>query len=91
MNELSRREHLALWWSFIWRATLFGGLAGIMLGAFAGVVMNLVGLGAYGAMAGGVAGFVCNLVATYWTIGHILTKKKYASFSIRVERAQDVF
>jgi phosphotransferase system glucose/maltose/N-acetylglucosamine-specific IIC component len=91
MNELSRREHLALWWSFIWRATLFGGLAGLVLGACAGVVMNLFGLSAYSTIAGGAAGFVCNLVATYWAIGHVLTKKKYASFSIRVERAQDVF
>jgi succinate-acetate transporter protein len=91
MNELSRHEHLALWWSFTWRATLFGGLAALVVGACIGVAMNLFGLSAYRAIVGGAAGLVCNLVATYWAIGYVLTKKKYPSLSIRVERAQDMF
>jgi hypothetical protein len=90
MNELSRREHLTLWWSFIWRVTLFGGLAGLAFGAIAGVAMGLLGLSAYSALAGGVAGFICNLVATYIGIGHVLTRK-HATFGIRIERTQDVF
>jgi hypothetical protein len=90
MTELSRRERLALWWPFIWRVTLFAGLAGLVLGACAGVLMNLLGLSAYSALAGGVAGFACNLVATYLEIGSLL-KRKYASFSIRIERIQGAF
>ncbi len=65
MRKLSMEEidvtwgnSVPVWWSFFWRATLFGALGGLILGFVAGIVVGIMGRPDLGAAAGAIAGYV---------------------------------
>jgi len=41
--KISWRDIIPVWWSFIWRAAIFGMLIGALFGFFAGIVFAVIG------------------------------------------------
>lgn len=89
-SQLAPREYIRVWWAIIWRSSLFGFLAGSLLGGIAGFVLNVLGYGRFGAVAGGLAGAIANFVISFFVIRHVLAKQ-FAGFKlVVVRRADDV-
>lgn len=78
MTTLSWKQVMPLWWSFFWRATLFGLLLGFGLGAVGGVIAALAGVpdqsGLYGALGGWVASIPATIVALKYAVSKHLMK-----------------
>lgn len=66
---------IPVWWSFFWRATLFGALAGGALGFIGGVIVTIIGKPELGATVGGIAGYVAAIPVSMWCVKLILSKQ----------------
>ena len=60
-------DSMAVWWSFAWRSTLYGFVAGAACGAIAGGIAGATGhldkAGQYGGLAGAIAGLGISMLA----------------------------
>ncbi|NMH66253.1 hypothetical protein [Shewanella salipaludis] len=73
--EVNWSNATRVWWSFFWRATLFGAIGGAILGAIMGVIAVLVGGNPDdAAVAGGIAGYLVAIPVSIWCIKFILNK-----------------
>lgn len=72
---------IPVWWSFFWRATVFGAVGGAILGAIAGVGVAIYGRPELASAAGGIAGYVAAIPISMWCIKFILSKS-YNGYSV---------
>jgi hypothetical protein len=73
--EPSWGNSIPVWWSFFWRATLFGALAGGVLGFVGGVAVSLLGKPELAPTVGAAAGYIAAIPVSIWSVKLILSKK----------------
>lgn len=61
---------VAIWWSFFWRAMLYGLVLGALLGGMAGFYAALIGQPQQSAQWGMLAGWVATLPSSLLAIKH---------------------
>lgn len=63
------------WWSFAWRAMVYGAIVGAIAGFLVGFFGAMVGYAGQNAASwGGIAGFVCSLPASVFALKQSLEK-----------------
>lgn len=72
--RLSWDTVLPVWWSFAWRAVLYGFLAGAVAGFSAGMVAGGLGEAARAAAWGQGAGLIAGWIASIPALKHALEK-----------------
>lgn len=72
--KLSWENFLPIWWSFIWRAVLYGFLGGLVAGFLAGIAAALMGQPEKGALWGAAAGYVAGIAASLPALKNALQK-----------------
>lgn len=72
---------LKVWWSYIWRCTVYAMILGFVLGFIGGVIVALMGKPELGAAVGGVLGYLGSIPVSIYVMKVILTKK-FKTFSI---------
>ena len=72
-----------VWWSLMWRCTLFTVIAAFVVGFVAGVVMGFVGRGHSAGTVGAVIGFLISFPVSLWVLRTIL-QKSFGHFSVRL-------
>jgi hypothetical protein len=65
---------LPVWWSFFWRATVFGALLGFLLGALVGFLLGVAGSADKAPVYGAIAGWAGTIPATILAMKQALTK-----------------
>ena len=81
-SEISWSESVPVWWSFFWRATIFGAIAGAILGGIGGVIVALLGKPELAATVGGAAGYVAAIPISMYCMKYILNKS-FKGYSLR--------
>ena len=71
---MSYQQTLPIWWSFIWRVTLGGMIAGGIMGAIGGLVMGLMGHADKAASAGMLLGWLVSIPVSIWSLRAALIK-----------------
>jgi len=65
--KIKWNDSMAVWWSFAWRSTLYGFVAGAAFGVIAGGIAGATGhldkAGQYGGLAGAIAGVGLSMFA----------------------------
>ncbi|HQR90024.1 MAG: hypothetical protein B7Z44_01630 [Caulobacter sp. 12-67-6] len=87
-SRLTIQEYTRVWWAIIWRNSLFGFVAGTLLGGVAGLILSTFGYGHLGAPVGAFMGALGNIVISFFVIKHVLAKR-FAGFEIVVLRSED--
>ncbi len=78
-----------VWWSFVWRCTLFSAVAGGVLGGIGGVSVALMGGSTDDAMrAGSFLGQIGYIPASLYVMRGVLARR-YGDFSIKVVGTED--
>lgn len=83
--NVSWANTMPVWWSFYWRATVFGLLAGGLLGAVGGFVVAMIGRPDLAGTAGAVAGYAVGIPISMWCMKEVLGKT-YKDFSVCLVR-----
>ena len=55
---------LPIWWSFFWRASIYGGVGGLILGAIFGAIAGATGHLDKASFVGGVGGYIAGVPAS---------------------------
>lgn len=79
--EVTWGATLRVWWSYVWRVMLFGGILGFILGFIGGVVVGVIGKPELGSRVGAVLGYIGSIPVSIWVLKKILNKK-YKEFSV---------
>ena len=75
---------LAVWWSFMWRAVIYGGLLGGLLGVIAGII---AGTPERGAFFGAILGYIAGIPASMLALKQALTKHlEFLAGLVKVQR-----
>lgn len=74
-----------VWWSFVWRCVLFGGIAGALLGGIGGAVAALIGRGELAGTVGGILGYLISIPVSVWALKTVLSMQ-YKNFSVALVR-----
>ena len=85
--DVTWSNSIPVWWSFFWRATLFGAIGGGVLGFIAGIIVGVFGKPELGATVGAIAGYVVAVPVSMWCIKHILSKS-FSGYSVRLVRTE---
>lgn len=72
--KLSWKNTFPVWWSFLWRATVYGAALGFVLGAIAGAYAGLSGVPEKAGLYGGIAGWVGTIPASMLALKQAITK-----------------
>ena len=70
-SPLNWNNTLAVWWSFMWRAVIYGMLLGAVLGGIAGII---AGTPERGAFFGAIAGYIATIPASMLALKQALNK-----------------
>jgi hypothetical protein len=70
-SPLNWNISLAVWWSFMWRAVIYGMLLGALLGGIAGF---FAGTPERGALFGAIVGYIGTIPASMLALKQALTK-----------------
>ena len=81
IEEITLNQLIAVWWSFLWRATIFGALLGLVLGFVGGMVLAVAGHREAAPAIGGLMGYLGGLLASFFALRSAL-QNKYKSFTI---------
>lgn len=79
--EVTWGKATRVWWSFFWRGTILGMIAGAALGAIGGFVVGVMGKPELGPIVGGVLGWLASIPISIWILKNLLNKK-YKTFSV---------
>ena len=79
--EVTWGRALTVWWSLMWRIIVFGVAAGLVAGAFVGVIAGLTGQADKAKVWGGVAGYIVSVPVPMLVV-KIVLQKKWKEFSI---------
>ena len=55
---------LPVWWSFFWRATIYGGVGGAILGALFGIIAGITGHLDKASFVGNIGGYIATVPAS---------------------------
>lgn len=83
MEDLSVRTILPVWWAFIWRMIVFGGIGGFTAGLFIGIVLGAIGLPQYITVASTTAGYLLSIPISMYVMLIALTRYYR---EVRIER-----
>lgn len=72
--KLSWKQTMPVWWSFVWRATIYGALLGTVLGFFAGTYAGLSGVPDREVLYGAIAGWLGTIPASMLALKQALGK-----------------
>jgi hypothetical protein len=72
--KLSWNQSISIWWSFIWRATIYGVIGGAILGGIAGGLAVLTDSPASSIQWGQIAGYIAYIPASMLAIKQALEK-----------------
>ena len=72
--KMSWKNTFPVWWSFVWRATVYGAALGSVLGAIAGAFAVLSGVPEKAGIYGGIAGWVGTIPASMLALKQALNK-----------------
>jgi hypothetical protein len=65
--KIKWNDAMAMWWSYLWRAVLYGAVGGFIFGAVAGAIAGATGhldqAAHSGRIAGGIAGLALSTLA----------------------------
>ncbi|MDG1463440.1 MAG: hypothetical protein P8R04_07670 [Gammaproteobacteria bacterium] len=78
--EVTWSNSIKVWWSFFWRATLFGGIAGALAGGIAGGILGAMGKLELIESAASIIGYVVWVPISMWCVKTVLSKD-YKDFS----------
>lgn len=81
--ELTLERVLAIWWAFVWRATLLTVLVGAFLGLVGGVIVGASGHPELGGTVGALLGWMGGIPVSIFVLRAILLKR-FSGFSIRL-------
>src|SRR6218665_3751592 len=84
-SQLTPEEYLRVWWAIIWRNSIFGFLAGTILGGLAGALLAALGYARFGAAVGALTGGLANIAISFFVIRHVLAKR-FTGLKLIVER-----
>lgn len=73
-REIAWPQALAVWWSFIWRSSIYGFVGGAVLGGVAGGVMGATGHPDKARVAGTLAGYVAGIALSTLALKQALQK-----------------
>ena len=73
---------MPVWWSFVWRAAIYGALLGVVLGFCAGIYAGISGVPERGALYGTIAGWIGTIPASMLAIKQSISKHLAALSSI---------
>jgi hypothetical protein len=73
---------LKVWWALAWRATVFGVIAGAVLGGIGAALTVVAGMGDSGTV-GAVLGWVVSVPVSIYALRQVL-RKRFRTFSIRL-------
>ncbi|RMH21405.1 MAG: hypothetical protein D6698_02835 [Gammaproteobacteria bacterium] len=82
-TEVTWKHAIIVWWSLMWRVTLYGSLAGGLAGFVIGIVLGVVGKGDSAEFSGQIAGFLAGIPVGIWVVKTILTKE-FGRFRIAI-------
>ena len=85
--DVTWRNSIPVWWSFFWRATLFGAIAGFLFGLIGGVAVAIMGRPDLGDTVGLISGYVVGVPVSMWCIKQILGKS-FNGYSVRLIRTE---
>jgi hypothetical protein len=80
--EVTWKRVIKVWWSFIWRGTLFGFIGGFIVGFIIGLIAGVAGgdsntIGRLAQIGGGIIGIPIGIV-----VMRIVLRKQYSDFRI---------
>ena len=81
---------LRIWWSYIWRVTLFSMLLGFILGFAAGFITGILGRGDLAQNVAASLGWLGSIPVSIYVMGIVL-KKNHGDFTICLMKASDDF
>jgi len=84
-QEPSWGQTLAIWWSFMWRCTVWSMLSGIVLGAVGGGITGAIGHVEQARVVGGILGYLGSIPASMYAMKVVLGKR-YNGFSVRLDK-----
>ncbi|MBU4433269.1 MAG: hypothetical protein KKC14_02525 [Alphaproteobacteria bacterium] len=87
-SRLTPQEYAQVWWAIIWRTSLFGFIAGALLGGVAGFILSLLGYGRFGTLAGAIMGGIGNFVVSFFVVREVLSKR-FRGFELTVLRSPE--
>ena len=79
--EVTWKKTVIVWWSYVWRCTVFGAILGFVLGFIGGLVASMLGQGEASAMVGFVLGYLGGIPVSIYVMKKIL-EKQYAGWSV---------
>lgn len=82
-SDVTLERVLSVWWAFVWRATVYSMLLGLVLGFMGGAVVGAAGRPDLGASVGALLGWLGSIPVSFVVL-RIVLKKRYGSFSIRL-------
>ena len=72
--QLTWENTLPVWWSFFWRACIFGVLLGVAFGSVTGIAAAVLGAVGKGEVWGGNVGLIAFIPASIWAMKNALSK-----------------
>jgi hypothetical protein len=79
--EVTWGRTMKIWWSYIWRRTLFSALLGLGLGFLGGLTVGLLGRPDLGGAVGFVLGNLGAIPVSFIVLRNIL-RRRFGTFSI---------
>ena len=79
--EVTWGNTLKVWWSYIWRCTVFSLISAAILAFLGGFVVGTMGKAELGGIVGSILGFIAYILVSIWVLKKILGKK-YKEFSV---------
>ncbi|MDR7134049.1 hypothetical protein J2X06_002928 [Lysobacter niastensis] len=86
-TKLSISETLPVWWSFVWRATIYGFVFGVLLGAIGGVFAAVRGVPEQAQMYGAALGYLGTIPASMLALKQALSKHLVSLAALIGQRA----
>ena len=79
--EVTYKNTLPVWWSYIWRVTLASIILGVIIGFITGFIVGFLGKPELGGPVGGISGYITSIPVSIWAMKMILDKE-YKNFSV---------
>ncbi len=82
MKKITWKKLLPIWWSFAWRATIYGGIGGFILGFIGGFLAAAMGHPEKAALYGMLSAYIISIPASMLALKQALSKHLLSIASI---------
>ncbi len=82
-DSLTTARLMAIWWAFVWRCAVFGGIMGAVLGFVGGFLAASMGRGELSTSIGALMGYLASIPTSMVVLRHVL-QKRFRTFEIRI-------